>query len=78
MTATDIQEPANGRTYWYTVVAVTADNVESPYSNEVSATPRADIDNPPHLVQLHEDKALAMNAGQEFSSRPRCSAGPRR
>jgi hypothetical protein len=75
LTATDTQEPQNGRTYWYVVVGVTADNQETPFSNEVSATPRAGIDNPPHLMQLPEDKPLDMKPGQGFEFTPRVVGG---
>lgn len=75
LTTTDAQEPQNGRTYWYAVVAVTADGKESAISNEVEATPQAGIDNPPHLLQLPEDETLEMKAGQPFQFTPKVFAG---
>ena len=75
LTATDTQEPRNGRTYWYVVVGVTADGRETPFSNEASATPQAGIDNPPHLVQLPEDKPLEMKQGQALAFTPKVVGG---
>jgi hypothetical protein len=76
LTTTDAQQPQNGRTYWYVVVAVTADGQESPFSNEVSATPQAEIDNPPHVVQaVSEDKPLDMKAGQGVEFTPKIVGG---
>jgi hypothetical protein len=40
-TCTDAAGLSNGRTYWYTVVAVGSGDAESEPSNEVSATPQA-------------------------------------
>jgi hypothetical protein len=73
--ATDTQEPQNGRTYWYVVVGVTADGQETPFSNEVSATPDAGIANRPHLMQLPEDKPLEMKPAQRFEFAPRVVGG---
>ena len=67
LTTTDAQEPQNGRTYWYAVVALTADGKESAISNEVSATPQAGIDNRPHLVQLSEGQGPGNEAGAGLS-----------
>ena len=50
LTATDPRGLENGRTYWYVVVALGADGQVSDISNEVSATPQAGIDTPPHIV----------------------------
>ena len=39
-TCTDTSGPVNGRTYWYTVVAIGPGDTESNPSNETSATPK--------------------------------------
>jgi hypothetical protein len=74
LTATDTQ-PLNGRKYWYAVVAVSAGGTESDISNEVGIAPQAGIDNPPHLMQVPEDKPIAALPGKAVEFTPRAIAG---
>lgn len=70
LTATDASGLENGRTYWYTVVAVGTDNQESSNANEASATPRADALSPPRvLITADGDKVpvLKPRTGMDFT-----------
>jgi hypothetical protein len=67
LSVTDASGVENGRTYWYAVVAVGADNQESEISNEVSATPQAGLETGPHLlVARAEDRPMPVKPGGHF------------
>ncbi|MFI5380740.1 MAG: hypothetical protein ACHRHE_15685 [Tepidisphaerales bacterium] len=73
---TDASGLQNGRTYWYAVVAVGADNQESDISNEVSATPHAGADAPPHiLIGTDGDKVPDLKSGAKFEFNPKLVGG---
>ena len=46
----------NGRTYWYTVVTISADGTESELAAEVNATPKTGADAGPAILMPAEDK----------------------
>lgn len=76
LTCTDASGLTNGRQYWYTVVAVSADGQESEFAPEVSATPTAGADTPPHLlVARTEDRPLMARKGQWFELAPQVVGG---
>ena len=76
LSATDTSGLENGRTYWYVVVAVGADGTESDLSNEVSATPKAGLPNPPRLlVATGDDKLPALMPGVDFRLVPKLFGG---
>lgn len=76
LTVTDASGLTNGRQYWYTVVAMSPDGQESEVAAEVTATPTAGADTPPHiLVALDQDRALAIKSGQWFALAPRVHGG---
>ena len=64
LSCTDCSGLLNGRTYWYAVVAVSADGKEeSEISNEASATPQAGADTPPHIVITKEGDPVPIQRG---------------
>ena len=66
----------NGRTYWYAVKAITADNKESDISNEVSVTPAGSTDNGPHLLECtNEDAPLMVQPGGNVRLDPKVIGG---
>jgi len=70
-----------GKTYWYAVVAVSADDQESDLSNEVSITPQVVADDGPHLVVAgNDDKVPPLLPGAKFEFTPMVigGAGPYR
>ncbi len=76
LAAADASAVENGRTYWYVVVAVSADNQESAVSNEVSATPTAGAPTPPRVLVVGDgDKLPALRAGARFEFTPRTFGG---
>jgi len=76
LSCTDCSGVENGRTYWYAIVAVGPDNQESEISNEVSVTPKAGIDTPPHvLVASDGDNLPAIKPGQGFEFTPKVFGG---
>jgi len=73
---TDTSGIENGRTYWYTVVAVGADNQESQVAGEVSATPQAGADTPPHvLIAGNDDELPILVPGRPFEFTPKVFGG---
>lgn len=67
LTVTDASGVENGTTYWYTLVAVDAEGRESVQCDEVSATPTAGLDTPPHLlVPNAEDRFPPIRANEGF------------
>jgi hypothetical protein len=65
-----------GRTYWYSVVAVSGDNQESDRAGEVSVTTAAAADDGPHLlVASGDDKAPDVRPGQNVEFRPKVAGG---
>lgn len=73
---TDASGLENGRTYWYTVVAVGADNQESDHANEVSATPQAGAATPPHVMIAGDgDKVPELTAGVRMEFTPKVFGG---
>ncbi len=73
---TDNSGLENGRTYWYAVVAVGADNHESDISNEVSVTPKAGADTPPRvLIGADGDKVPDLKSGARFEFTPKSCGG---
>ncbi len=78
LSVTDAAALENGRTYWYTVVAVGADNQESDHANEAAATPKAGADTPPHLLIVGDgDKVPELQAGSGIDFAPAYSAASR-
>ncbi len=76
LTATDAAGVENGKTYWYTVVAVTASNVESDLSPETNATPEATAEAGPHLiVATADDQAPPARPGADFDLAPKVVGG---
>ncbi|HPD15486.1 MAG TPA: Ig domain-containing protein [Planctomycetota bacterium] len=67
---TDFSAVENGRTYWYTVVAVDKDNQESDVASEASATPQAGLGTPPRIVIANEDKVPLLLPGKAFDFAP--------
>ena len=72
---TDFSAVENGRTYWYTVVAVGAGNEESDIAHEASATPQAGLDTPPRLVVANEDNLPQLLPGKAFEFTPKLFGG---
>lgn len=73
---TDAAGLENGRTYWYTVVAIDARGQESPMSDEVSATPKAGQNPAPHiLISGNDDKLPSLQAGGGFEFTPKVFGG---
>ncbi len=71
LTATDIAPwLGDGKTYWYAVKAVTAGNVQSDISNEVSITPAGSTDNGPHVLCADNDPALVAKPGEPVKFQP--------
>ena len=76
LSCTDGSGVENSRTYWYAAVAVGANSEESDLSNEVSATPQADLDTPPHiLIEKDGDQLPALKAGGPFEFTPKVRGG---
>jgi len=76
LSCTDYNGIENGRTYWYTVVAVSADNQQSDYANEVRATPQAGLDTPPRiLVARDDDRMPGLRKGRGFRFAPKVLGG---
>ncbi len=73
---TDAAGLENGRTYWYTVVAVDARGRESEMPGEVHATPQAGAAGPPHiLIPGDDDKLPPVQAGSGFEYTPKLCGG---
>jgi len=70
LTVTDASAVENGKTCWYTVVAVGAGNEESDLANEVSATPQAGLDAPPRILIVKEDNLPPLLPGKSFEFAP--------
>lgn len=76
LACTDFSGIDNGRTYWYTVVAVSADKQQSDLSNEVNATPKPGLDTSPHLLAVKDgDMMPPLAAGKRFSFTPKVYGG---
>ncbi len=76
LSCTDCSGVENGRTYWYAVVAVGPGNRESEISNEVSVTPKAGMETPPHvLIASDGDKVPSIKAGEGFEFTPKVFGG---
>jgi len=76
LSTTDAAGLENGRTYWYSVVALTADGQESDLADEVSATPTAGTDTPPHiLVSSGEDRFPDVRQGEGLRFEPKLAGG---
>jgi len=76
LSCTDCSGVLNGRTYWYAVVAVSADGKEeSEISNEASATPQAGADTPPHIVLAKEGDPPPVQRAGGPESVPRVFGG---
>ena len=54
----------NGRTYWYTVVALGTGNMESDDAGEASATPHAGAGAPPSAPPSSDDSPVAVGKGK--------------
>ncbi|MEI6519700.1 MAG: Ig domain-containing protein [bacterium] len=74
---TDYFAVENGRSYWYTVVAVSGDGQESVISNEVNATPKDDIAITPHIVipPKSNDASWTIKARTAFNFTPTVMGG---
>jgi len=76
LSCTDCSGVLNGRTYWYAVVAVSADGKEeSEISNEASAAPQAGADTPPHIVLAKEGDPVPIQRGGGSESAPKVFGG---
>jgi len=76
LACTDYSGIENGRTYWYAVVALAPDGEESEISNEASATPRAGLDTPPHLLIAKDGDEMPSLAGNRpFEFAPKAIGG---
>jgi hypothetical protein len=67
----------NGRTYYYTIVALGADETESPRVSEASATPLAELNAGPRILIAYgsRDALPSWQAGQEWSLTPEVVGG---
>ncbi|MBI5724237.1 MAG: hypothetical protein HZA50_09790 [Planctomycetes bacterium] len=73
---TDNRGTENGRTYWYTLHAVSPDNVESDASSEASASPQKAQDTPPCLLPHNEaDNLNDLKANAPWEFRPLATGG---
>jgi len=76
LSVTDTLAIEVGKTYWYAVVAVSADGQESDLSNEVSITPQAVAEDGPHLVVAGaDDKVPPLMPGAKFEFTPKVFGG---
>ena len=76
LSVTDALAIEVGKTYWYAVVAVSADDQESDLSNEVSITPRVVADDGPHVVVAgNDDKVPPLLPGAKFEFTPKVFGG---
>lgn len=76
LNVTDASHLENGRTYWYTVVAVDAKDQESDNANEASAAPRAGIASVPRvLIAGDGDKVPDLKAGENMDFTPKVFGG---
>lgn len=76
LSVTDAAALENGRAYWYTVVAVGADNQESENANEAEATPQAGADSTPHILIVgDDDKVPEWKAGRGMDFTPKVFGG---
>jgi hypothetical protein len=66
----------NGRKYWYTVVAIDAEEQESEPGGEVSATPSAGADPRPHImIAIDNDVLPGAMPGAKFEFTPKLFGG---
>ena len=76
LSCTDFNAVENGTAYWYTVVALNANDEASAQSGEASATPGANEDAGPRIVIAEQgDNLPALQAGSGFSFTPKAIGG---
>ena len=75
LSCTDASGVQAGRTYWYTITAISADGKESDFANEVSATVAPAGDGGPHILIVREDKLPDAKQGQGFDFAPGITGG---
>ncbi len=75
-TCTDYYAVENGRSYWYTVTAISIDGQESLISNEVNVTPKEDIATTPHIILAkNSDPTQVVKTGTAFTFAPTVFGG---
>lgn len=76
LSCTDNSGVENGRTYWYTVVALGPGGVESDIANEASAAPQTGTDSGPHILVFRDGELLpAIKSGTAFQFEPKLLGG---